>query len=136
MTHLWEFDHPYYCNEGNYLYSPMRHSDVEVHEVFSSWQEFKDADGFYSADRDMNLLFRWDWKAWHLDYPDDYPDEEGRAERHVLKLYFMLQRKAFCRSMDIEVTEADEPEVRVWLEECARTIRALWEPIIPVEAVS
>lgn len=98
--------------------------------------KFKEEGGFYNGDRDLNLLYRWDWQAWHLKYPEDFPDEEGRTERHVLELYFMLQRKAFCRSLYVEVTEADEPEVRTWLEGCAKTIRALWEPIIPAEVQS
>ena len=133
MKHLWEYDHPYYCNEGNYLHSPMQHSNVVVHETFPSWQEFKESGGFYDADRDMNLLYRWDWKAWHLVFPEDYPDEVGRTEHHVLHLYFMLQRKALCRSLYIEVTAADEPEIRAWLGECAKTVRALWEPLLTPE---
>lgn len=127
--HLWEYDHPYYCNEGNFLYSPVRHADVTVHQVFDSWQEFKDS-GWIDNDRDLNLLFRWDWRAWHLEYPEDYPDEDGATERHELLLFFMLQRKALNRSISVAVTEADEPEVRAWLSECAKTVAALWEPLL------
>lgn len=126
MKHLWEHDHPYYCDEGNFFHSPR--SSYTVHEEMS-WAEFK-ATLFYAGDRDLNLLFRWDWKAWHLEYPEDYPDEEGRTENHVLQLYFVLQRKPFNCSAHVAVTPADEPEVRAWLEECAKTMCALWEPII------
>jgi hypothetical protein len=131
VKHLWEYDHPYYCTEGNFLYAPYQHSHLTVHDVLPSWEAFKSEGGFYDADRDMNLLWRWDWKAWHLEFPEDYPDEQGRTERHELQLFFMLQRKAFCRSLSIDVTPADEPEVRAWLEECAKTIRAIWAPILP-----
>ncbi|OQQ23355.1 hypothetical protein A6411_23890 [Prescottella equi] len=129
IKHLWEYDHPYYCNEGNYLHSPVRDRDITVHEELASWEEFKSS-GFHEADRDLNLLFRWDWKAWHLVSPEDFPDEEGRTERHELLLFFMLQRKAFNRSISVTVTAADEPEVRAWLAECAKTISALWEPVL------
>jgi hypothetical protein len=135
VKHLWEYDHPYYCTEGNYLYSPVRHSDVTVHDQLPSWEAFKES-GWFDNDRDLNLLFRWDWKAWHLEFPEDYPDEQGRTESHDLQLYFMLQRKAFCRSVYVAVTPEDEPEVRAWLEECAKTIRAIWEPILPSEGVT
>lgn len=128
--HLWEYDHPYYCSAGNYLYSPMHHRDMSVHDQVDSWESFKNDYGFHDADRDLNLLFRWDWKAWHLEFPEDYPDEEGRTEKHELMLFFMLQRKALCRSIHIAVTPEDEPEIRAWLEECAKTVRALWEPLI------
>jgi hypothetical protein len=129
MKHLWEYGHPYYCKKGNYLHSPTRHPHLTAHEVLPSWEAFKTDLGFYNADRDLNLLFRWDWAAWHLENPEDFPDEQGRTEWHELHLYFVLQRRAFCRSLYVDVTEADEPEVRAWLQECARTIRAMWEPI-------
>lgn len=134
MKHLWEHDHPYYCTEGNFFHSPMRSPDYVTRSQMS-WQDFKDTT-FYSGDRDLNLLFRWDWKAWHLHFPADYPDEEGRTERHELQLFFMLQRKALGCSVSVAVTEADEPEVREWLEGCAKTIRALWEPLIGSEVLA
>lgn len=127
--HLWEYDHPYYCSEGNFLHSPVRHPEITSHIEFESWKSFQDS-GWPRNDPDLNLLFRWDWKAWHLDYPEDYPDEEGNVERHVLQLYFMLQRKAFNRSIHVNVTAADEEEVRAWLTTRAATIRKIWEPLI------
>lgn len=123
VKHLWEYDHPYYCTDGNYFVAPA--SDHEVHTELSSWAKFKNT-LWFSGDRDLNLLFRWDWHAWHLEYPEDYPDGQ---ERHVLQLYFVLQRKAYNVSAYVDVTRADEPEVREWLAECAKTIHALWEPI-------
>lgn len=124
--HLWEYDHPYYCAEGNYLYAPYQHAGrVIVHEGFDSWRHFK-AVGMFDADRDLNLLFRWDWHAWHLEDPENFPD----GEAHELHLFFMLQRKAFNRSATVSVTPADEREVRAWLEECAETVRAIWAPLL------
>jgi hypothetical protein len=130
--HLWEYDHPYYCTEGNYLHSSYQKPHIESHSELASWQEFKES-GWFDNDRDLNLLFRWDWKAWHLEEPEDYPDGK---EHHQLLLFFVLQRKAFNRSMHVNVTPADEAEVRAWLTDCAKTMRALWEPIIEQEEVS
>lgn len=131
--HLWECDHPYHCSEGSYFFSPMRHINCVVHEEFSSWAEFKSG-GWFNSDRDLNLLFRWDWQAWHLEFPDDYPDEDGRTEHHVLQLYFMLQRKARNQSVHVIVTPEDEPEIRAWLTECAKTVSAIWAPILDPSA--
>ena len=118
--HLWEYDHPYYCNEGNYYSN-------DCHDVFESWAEFVES-GMFDADRDLNYLFRWDWKAWHPEYPEDFPEGE---RPHVLLLFFVLQRKAILRSQEVVVSEADEPAVRAWLAECAKTTQALWEPLLP-----
>ena len=122
IKHLWEYDHPYYCNEGNYLARPLEHPDCW--QRYDSWQEFHAEWG--DTDPDLNLVFRWDWRAWHLEWPEDYPD----TENHVLMLFFMLQRKAFNKSIEITVTEADEPAVREWLQKRAETMAAIWQPLI------
>lgn len=115
--HLWEYDHPYYCEEGNFY-------KVDCHDKFESWAEFTET-LFHGGDRDLNLLFRWDWKLWGGDDVDDLPEGE---RRHELLLFFVLQRKAILCSASIDVTPEDEPAVREWLAECAKTITALWEP--------
>lgn len=111
--HLWEIDHPYYAAEGNY-YQRDRHTR------YGSWAEFTET-LFHSGDRDLNLVYRWDW------HPAD-PDDQGGTDE--LLLFFMQQRKAIACSASIAVTKADEPAVRKWLEECAQTIAAIWEPIV------
>ncbi|MCY0916994.1 hypothetical protein OS965_02235 [Streptomyces sp. H27-G5] len=108
MTHLWEIDHPYYCERGNYFKAGQ-------HARWTSWQEFRDETLFVTGDRDMNLLFRWDWS-------------DG-----VLSLFFMLQRKSYHVSHDVAVTREDEPEIRAWLTECAEALRATWEPILTAD---
>lgn len=116
--HLWEYDHPYYCAEGNYFKTGQ-------HALFQSWNEFADETSFFGGDRDQNLLIRWDWHSWRR-HPDpalrgDSPDE--------LLLFFVLQRKALLCSVGITVTDEDEPRVREFLGECGKTIAATWEPI-------
>ncbi|MDF2915975.1 MAG: hypothetical protein K0S70_192 [Microbacterium sp.] len=121
MTHLWESDHPYYCAEGNF-YATGHHA------TFDSWEEFtEDGNLLYDGDPDLNLLFRWDWNAWHLEHPEDYPNG---AESHVLSLFYVMQRKAFTSSVEVLVTPDDEEQVRVWLAERARTTLSIWHPIL------
>jgi hypothetical protein len=122
-TPLWEIDHPYYASEGNYYKNGL-------HNQFASWAEFTETT-FYDGDRDLNLLYRWDW-----DRPDpaDYKDELEQGEElppETLKLFFILQRKAIACSAEMPITEADEPAVRAWLTECAARMRLLWEPLLP-----
>ena len=52
--HLWEADHAYYCNDGNYLKNGYLHEHA-------SWSDF--AGDNEAIDFDLNLLFRWDWKG-------------------------------------------------------------------------
>lgn len=116
--HLWEVDHPHYCEPGNFFKNGQ-------HTVFASWQEFVEETVFATGDRDLNLLFRWDWHkpGFH---------EWGGPEQ--LLLFFVLQRKSFNCSVEIAVTEADEPAVHAFLKECAQTLRATWEPILATPA--
>ena len=54
--HLWECKHSYYCNLGNYFASG-RDQPVTTHKSFA---HFLAEEG--DADKDYNLLFRWDWQ--------------------------------------------------------------------------
>jgi hypothetical protein len=118
---LWEIHHPYYCNEGNYYASGS--SIYDVHSEYDSWHDFIADWG--DTDPDLNLVFRWDWNRAD---PDDYDDGEELPPDRLL-VFWVLQRKAILRSTECIVTEADEPAVREWLAERAKTIAAIWEPI-------
>ena len=109
MAHLWEIDHPYYCAEGNYF-------KIGQHTRWDSWQEFVDETVYVTGDRDLNLLFRWDWQR--------------NGNSHTLLLFFVIQRKGFNCSQEITVTEGDEPAIRTFLGECAVTMRDTWEPFL------
>lgn len=100
--HLWEYDHPYYCDEGDY------------DEQFVSWQAFIDEMG--NADKDLNLLFRWDWKQ------DEYYD-------NVLLLYFIQQRKGRLVSFRVAMQNEDEENVKQYLLPHKQHMDALWLPI-------
>lgn len=115
-VHLWEREHPYYCQEGNYF-------KTGEHTLFGSWAEFAET-LFVTADRDQNFLIRWDWRK------PGFHDWDG--EEYLL-LHFVFQRKAWLCSVEMPVTEADEPAVRKFLEECAQTMRATWQPLLDAE---
>lgn len=120
--HLWEVDHPYYCGEANY----HQNADGSFnHLSWNSWADFRDETCFVTGNRDLNLLVRWDWLSWRR-HPNpgkrlDDPDE--------LCLYFVMQRKGCLASHYMTVTDQDEPEVRAFLERCAATVAALWQPL-------
>ena len=48
-------DHPYYCNEGNYLAG----NNDQPHDHYQTWESFMDAWG--DSDMDYNFLFRCDY---------------------------------------------------------------------------
>jgi hypothetical protein len=117
VVHLWEVPHPYYATDGNFYSN-------DCYTIFESWDDFKSG-GSFDADRDMNLVYRWDWTKPD---PADYDDLEEQPH-DTLNLFIVGQRKAIHRSEHINITDADEPEVRAWLTECAETISAIWAPI-------
>jgi hypothetical protein len=110
--HLWEVDHDFYGPDGGYQ------------NQYDSWQEFIDGDGHQIEG--LNLLYRWDWQAWHLQFPEDYPDGQ---ESHELQLFWIMPRKSAMGNDTIKVTPADEPAVRAWLQKHADYMRKLWAPL-------
>lgn len=126
VTHLWEVDHPYYCSESNFR---VRGTDNNANHVqHESWAEFMD--GWGGSDPDMNLLFRWDWHSWSR-HPDPHLRSDSPDE---LLLFFMLQRKGDFWVCSVAITDEDEPAVRAWLADRAKTIAAIWAPIDLAEA--
>ena len=131
--------HPYYATEGNYFKNGL-------HERFDSWAEFITG-GMYDSDPDLNLLYRWDWERRAPTCPrcegdgfnggvecsrcEGYGEIRNVEAAHYLKLYWVLQRKAIHQSSEVRVTLQDEESVREWLTERAKTIAAIWHPIVP-----
>lgn len=109
-THLWEVEHSYYCEEGNYF-------EQGCNTKYDSFADFLEESGY--IDLDYNLLFRWDWKKGE-------EEEEG----DTLSLFWMQQRKGKYVSETIKVTEADEPAVRAFLQRAFNHLAALWLPIL------
>lgn len=112
--HLWDVEHPYYCNEGNYFAN-------DCCQRFTRWCDFVESEG--DSDMDMNLVFRWDWEWSEHRNPDPYM-RDG-----TLKVFFMGQRKGLFRSCVVDVCEADEPEVRKYLQPRLEHLMKLWAPL-------
>lgn len=118
---LWEIEHPYYCETGNFYVSGLRRH--EVHTSYDSWSSFYEVWG--DNDPDYNLVFRWDWRRPD---PADYePDEELAPD--TLLVFWVLQRRAVLRSTECIVTEDDEPAVRAWLTNRGQHLAAIWQPL-------
>lgn len=135
VKHLWEYDHPYYCEIGNFLKNGY-HSEFEswadfAQEVSGHFIDLKGSILFDPAFDELNLLFRWDWRHYE-DGKDPDVVEEYKDEYHsdMLKLFYIQQRKPYNSSAEIKVTVDDEPAVREWLAFRAKSMRNLWEPFL------
>lgn len=118
--HLWEIDHSYYCNEGNYF------SNKSCESYYKSWFEFAQEEK--DADFDMNLVFRFDWVE---NDEDDNPTFNGdpNYRNGKLKIFWMGQRKGLYRWSIVEVCRNDEPEVIEFLKARWDHLKTLWLPI-------
>lgn len=116
--HLWEGEHTYYCNEGNYYSNSCGGRFYSFKEFLSEWGE---------ADFDYNLLFRWDWidsEKENLELED-----EDKMESDLLKIFWMLQRKGDYRYCIINVNKEDEEEVSEFLKPRLEHLKSLWQPL-------
>lgn len=138
--HLWDVEHPYYCSEAEYHTGNFNGENWGRYD-FDSWGDFYAEWG--ASDPDMNLVFRWDWhtkeqrekdSGWNEYTDEDKAEEEALGYRppdyDLLEIFFVLQRKGLFVPCHIRVTDEDEPEVRAWLTERAKTISAIWKPIL------
>ena len=118
--HLWEVEHPYYCNEGNYF----------ANESCESY--FKTIDGFLSgnmnSDFDMNLVFRWDWVEENDEGESDYNGDDY-YRNGLLKIFWLGQRKGLYRWSIIEVCRADEEKVISFLMPRLEHLMNMWQPL-------
>lgn len=116
---LWEADHSYYCNLGNYF-------DNNCETEYKSWAEF--IDSCAGEDLDLNLVFRWDWREGSdNDLPDFNGDNYYRNGR--LEIFYIGQRKGLFRTVQVSVCRADEPDVRKWLFPRWEHLKSLWTPV-------
>lgn len=121
MPHLWEVEHSYYCNEGNY------YARESVCTEYKRWSDFFDEQG--DSDLDMNLVFRWDWSEESGEEGSNTYAGDDNYRNGVLKIFWMGQRKGLYRYSLVQVCRADEPAVRAFLEARWAHLRALWAPI-------
>lgn len=113
--HLWEVDHSYYCNQGNY------YARESVESYYKRWGDFIAEWG--EADMDYNLLFRWDWVE-EGDFNGDSNYRNGK-----LYLFWMGQRKGRYNYSVVEVCRNDEEDVIKYIQPRYEYIKSLWEPL-------
>lgn len=117
--HLWEVDHPYYCNESNYYKAGL----CSHHKT---WADF--ISEFGNSDMDLNLVFRFDWKEGEDNGAGAYAGDDY-YRNGLLQVFFMGQRKGLFFSHEIEVCRADEPAVREFLQPRFEKMLELWQPL-------
>ncbi len=120
MKHLWEVEHPYYCNEGNYFKNGTG-------DRYNSFSDFLGE--YHDADFDMNLIFRFDWDETNYGTEESTYNGDDNYRNGILKIFWMGQRKGLYRHTLVEVCRADEPEVLKFLQPRWEHIVSLWEPI-------
>jgi hypothetical protein len=113
---LWEIDHPYYCHDSNFHAKGCNHS-------YASWDSFLAE--FVHDDKDLNLLFRFDWNEGEGEFDGD----ESRATA-TLSLFFMQQRIGAFLIRTVDVSRADEPEVLKFLRPRFEHMLDLWQPFV------
>ena len=119
MKHLWETEHQYYCNDGNYYHAGC-------HATYETLPEFLQEEG--DADLDYNLVFRWDWKEGEDHGLGAYNGDD--YYRHArLHVYIMNQRKGAFRSAEVKVCRADEPSILEYLSLRFNHLMSLWQPL-------
>lgn len=123
--HLWEVEHPYYCNESGYFHTQEKHKTIWE---FSSWAEYAAEMG--DSDLDYNLLFRWDWREGG-DNEDGSSEFNGDVNYRNGRLYLfvMHQRKGYKSTGVVEVCRADEPAVIEFLRPRLAYLMNLWAPL-------
>lgn len=117
--HLWEINHPYYCNLGNYYSN-------EPGDEFKSFTDFLAEHG--ESDFDMNLVFRFDWKEGEDHDAGAYTGDDNYRNGR-LEIFWMGQRKGLYRFSTVEVCRADEPAVLKFLKPRWEHMKQLWEPL-------
>ena len=116
MKHLWEVDHPYYCNLGNFYSNEPGHEYKSFADFLAEWGE---------NDMDLNLVFRFDWKE-----EEDRPHKGDDNYRNgKLEIFWMLQRKGIYTFTVVEVCRADEPAVIEFLSKRWKYLSELWAPL-------
>jgi len=72
-------------------------------------------------DKDMNLVFRFDWRAAGGSWNSGTEDK--------LDLFIVGQRKGLYRSVSVFVKRSEEPDIRQWLRGRLVHLLKLWTPL-------
>lgn len=96
---------------------------------YDSWAEFLRESTAAKGDHfDLNILYGWNWYKPGYAYGDDEPHDGPE----LLETYWVLTRRNAMMVLETEVTPADEPAVRAWLEDMGASLADTWRPVIVV----
>ena len=126
--HLWEVEHPYRCEDANYMGKSKSWGDVDL-----TWAEFVEQ-GNPDWDPELNLVFRWDWEcadAYRKENDGDSPWWCGEVYGDRLTLNVEPERSVVALSLQHDVQKSDEPAVRKFLTESWAAMLELWTPFAP-----
>lgn len=118
MKKLWEIDHPYYMNDGNYF-------SVDCHIEFEEWSDFFGEWG--DADLDYNWFVRWDWLEGEDNGAEEYNGDDS-YRNGLLKLQCIGQRKGLLQTFEIKICRAEEPLVKEFLTPYWNYMKSMWVP--------
>lgn len=120
MKHLWEVDHAYYCNLGNYYTNDCGTEHKSWADFLADWGD---------SDKDYNLLFRWDWKEEDSETGEPNYKGDDNYRNGKLEIFWLLQRKGIYQFSTVEVCRADESAVIEFLKPRLAHLMSLWEPL-------
>jgi hypothetical protein len=111
MPHLWEYDHPFYGDDGQY-------------EELSSFAELTQALAGHPHDG-STVIYRWDWLGPHSSHAS--PDR-----REELVIYGLFPRKSMTWSLACPISKDQEDEVRAWLRgpDVLGQLAPVWAPVL------
>jgi hypothetical protein len=117
LTHLWEYDHPFYGDDTD-----ATHVD--------SLAEAKEMLAGHSHDG-STVIYRWDWLGPHSGDAD--PDQ-----REELVVYGLYPRIGHTWSLSCPISKDQEDEVRAWLRgpNVLGQLAPVWAPVLDEVAPS
>jgi hypothetical protein len=131
---LYEVKHPSSAWTGNYF-------NRDCHAIYHHWDTFlvvEDPPYYGRTDPverkeietrwiDMNLVYRWDWRL-----ADPKSEDENEREYDRLLFFFVGQRKAILRSVEVYILPAERDRIeslaRAWLKPRFDRLREIWSP--------
>jgi hypothetical protein len=94
---------------------------------YDSWKEFMSESTAAKGDHfELNILYGWNWHKPGYAYGDDAPYDGPE----LLETFWILPRRNAVMVLETEVTPADEPAVRTWLEDMGASLVDTWRPVV------
>jgi hypothetical protein len=104
--------HPYYCHDNNYYSNEAAQRYKTFKQFIEEWAD---------ADKDYNLLFRWDVTL---------RDEDKPEKGYSFSAFYILQRKGIFMPITVDkITEEDVPTLMKFISGYWDIMKKIWQPI-------